>query len=59
LHHGDISIKGFTNHLQRRWVRYYRQIDKDANDAIWNGDDDVFDLRYLFKEQIYVPEKWD
>jgi len=59
LHHGDISIKGFTNHVQRRWVRYYRCIEKDANEAIWDGDDDIFDLRILFAEEIYVPEKWD
>jgi len=59
LNHGDIAIKGFTNHVQRRWVRYYRRIERDANQAIWDGDDDIFDLRILFGEEIYVPEKWD
>jgi len=24
-----------------------------------NGDDDVFDLKILFGEIIYIPEKWD
>jgi len=59
LYRGDIEIKGFTNHIQKQWVRYYRQIEREVNETIWDGDEDVLDLRILFGEKIYIPEKWD
>jgi len=59
LYRGDIAIKGFTNHIQRQWVRHYRRIEREANKTIWDGDDDVLDLKILFGEKIYIPEKWD
>jgi len=59
LYLGDIAIKGFTNHIQKQWVRHSRRIEREASEAIWDGDDDVFDLRFLFGEKIYIPEKWD
>jgi len=47
------------NHIQKQCVRYYHRIEREANETIWDGDDDVLDLRILFGEKIYIPEKWD
>jgi len=59
LYRGNVTIKGFTNHIQRQWVRHYRRIEREANSAIWDGDEDVLDLGILFGEKIYIPEKWE
>jgi len=47
------------NYIQRQWVRHYRRMEREANATIWDGDEDVLDLCILFKEKIYIPEKWD
>jgi len=40
-------------------VRYWRRIERDAQETLWDGDEDVFDLCVLFNEKIYELEKWD
>jgi len=55
----QIKIKGFLNYEDRKWARYWRRIERDAQETLWDGDEDVFDLAILFGEKIYVPEKWD
>jgi len=53
----EISKK--KDFIERKWVRYYRKIDREANLTVWDGDEDVLDLCILFKEKIYVPEDWN
>jgi len=59
VYRGDVKIKGFTNHIDRKWTRWFRRIDREANEEVWNGDEDVLDLCILFGEKIYTPEVWD
>jgi len=40
-------------------VRYWRRIERDAQETIWDGDEDVHDLCILFGEKKYEPDKWD
>jgi len=47
------------NYIERKWIRYYRRIDREANMTIWDGDEDVLDLSILFGEKIYEPENWN
>jgi len=51
--------KGFLNFIERKWVRYYCRIEHEANSTVWNGDEDVLDLRILFGEKKYEPEDWN
>jgi len=47
------------NHEERKWVRHCRRMERDAQDTLWHGEEDVFDLAILFGEKTYIPEKWD
>jgi len=40
-------------------MRYWRRIERDAQETIWDGDEDFLDLCILFGEKKYKPEKWD
>jgi len=59
VYRGDIRIKGFMNYIDRKWTRWFRKIDREANDEVWNGEEDVLDLCILFGDKIYEPEIWD
>jgi len=54
-----MKIKSFLNFEDRKWVRYWRRIERDAQETIWDGDEDVLDLAILFGKKVYVPENWD
>jgi len=47
------------NYIDRKWIRYYRRIEREANETIWDGDEDVLNLCILFGEKIYKPENWN
>jgi len=33
--------------------------ERDVQETIWDGNEDILDLAILFGEKVYVPEKWD
>jgi len=47
------------NFEDRKWMRHCRRMERIGQETLWYGDEDVFDLRILFGEKIYVQEKWD
>jgi len=55
----NIKIKGFLNYEEKKWIRYYRRIEREANSTIWDGDDDVLDMCILFGLKKYEPEDWN
>jgi len=47
------------NFEERKWARYYRRIDREANLEVWNGDEDVLNLCTLFGEEGFEQEDWN
>ncbi|XP_024872496.1 uncharacterized protein LOC112467577 isoform X2 [Temnothorax curvispinosus] len=53
IYFDEIRIRGFINIHRQRLVRWFRRVDSEYNEEIWDvlGDEDIFQLRRLFDMQ--------
>ncbi|XP_024870679.1 uncharacterized protein LOC112453892, partial [Temnothorax curvispinosus] len=53
IYFDEIRIRGFINIHRQRLVRWFRRLDSEYNEEIWDvlGDEDIFQLRKLFDMQ--------